>query len=150
MNGDVPSGRPVNPGESALARFAVGLVVTGFFVFLIGVFPSLVALDLTEGFGVLQIFVFLFGLGLMTLGAYTYMYATRHRALPRTLREDIGVRLMATGYVLCLTAGLAGVLGIGSHYGAETPLFGLFQASGVALGLAVIVLGLFLYAPRSR
>lgn len=136
--------------ESALARFAIGLVVAGLFVVLIGVYPSIIAMELTEGVGVLQIFVFLFGLGLMTLGGYLYVYATRHRAMPRTLREDVGVRLMATGYVFCLASGLADVLGIGSHYGAERPLLGLFQAFGVALGVAVIVVGLTLYAPRSR
>lgn len=139
-----------NPKQTRLAKAAVGLVVTGFFIFLIGMFPSLIGLDFTEGIGVLQIFVLMVGLGLMTLGGYEYAYATRHRALPRSLREDVGVRLMATGYVLCLASGFADVLGIGSHFGAERPLFGLFQATGVMMGVVIIVVGLLLYAPRSK
>ena len=136
---------PHDLGTSRLARFGVGLVVAGFFIFLIGVFPQIIALALTEGIGVLQILVFLFGLGLMKLGAYIYLYATRHRALEPTLREDVGKRLIATGYVLALASGLADVLGFGSHV---LPHLGLFQASGVALGVLVSVVGLFLYAPR--
>jgi len=108
----------------------------------------LIRLGLTPGIGLLQIGTFLFGITIMTLGAYIYAYATRHRALPRSLREDIGLRLMATGLVICYTTGFADVLGIGSNFGAERPLMGLIQASGVALGVLVIVVGIFLYARR--
>ncbi len=133
---------------SLLARAGVATVVFGFFVFGVGVFPELIRLDLTSGFGILQIALFLFGLTFMTLGAYVFLYATRHRATPRRLREDVGVRLMATGLVICYTTGFADVLGIGSHFGAERPLFGTFQAAGVALGVLVIVAGIFLYSRR--
>ena len=54
---------------------------------------------------------------MMTLGAYIYAYATRHRALPRILREDVGLRLMATGLVIAYTTGFADVLRIGSNFG---------------------------------
>jgi len=126
----------------------VATVVFGFFVFVIGVFPDLIRLGITSGIGLLQIGTFLLGITIMTLGAYIYAYATRHRALPRRLREDVGLRLMATGLVIAYTTGFADVLGIGSNYGAERPLLGLFQAAGVALGVAVIVVGIFLYARR--
>ena len=134
--------------SSRLARLAVAIIVVGFFLFLIGVFPDVIRLGLTPGIGIAQISTFLFGLTVMTLGAYVYAYATRHRAQPRRLREDIGVRLMATGLVIAYATGFADVLGIGSHYGAERPLFGLFQAAGVALGVFVIVAGIFMYSRR--
>jgi hypothetical protein len=76
------------------------------------------------------------------------MYATRHRALPRRLREDIGLRLMATGLVLCFAAGLADVVGIGTHFGQQRPLFGPVQAWGVAVGVMIIVAGIGLYSQR--
>ena len=149
----VPSQMPKPPAQhdlstSRLARFAVATVVFGFFVFVIGVYPGLIRLDLTEGIGLVQIGTFLLGITIMTFGAYLYAYATRHRALARSLREDVGLRLMATGLVFSYASGFADVLGIGSHYGAARPLMGLFQASGVALGVLVIVAGIILYARR--
>ncbi|MBI4770822.1 MAG: hypothetical protein HY784_10545 [Chloroflexi bacterium] len=140
---------PPDPAESRLARASVALIVAGSFVFLIGVFPQIIALALTAGTGVLQILVFLLGLGMMLLGAYLYLYATRRRALETSLREEVGKRLIATGYVFALASGFADVLGIGSHVGGlQAPYFGWLQASGVALGVGVSTLGLFLYAAR--
>lgn len=139
---------PRDINASRLSRLAVAIIVVGFFLFLIGIFPDIIRLGLTPGIGVGQIATFLFGITLMTLGAYVYAYATRHRAQPRRLREDIGVRLMATGVVIAYATGFADVLGIGSHYGAERPLFGLLQAAGVALGVFVIVVGIVMYSRR--
>jgi hypothetical protein len=145
-----PSALPERPNlsTSRLARFGVATVVFGFFVFLIGVYPDLIRLGLTEGIGLVQIGTFMLGITVMTFGAYIYAYATRHRALPRTLREDVGLRLMASGLVIAYTTGFADVLGIGSNFGTERPLLGLFQAAGVALGVLVIIVGIFLYARR--
>jgi hypothetical protein len=133
---------------SLLARVGVAVVVVGFAIFGVGVFPEFVRLDLTPGVGILQIATFLLGITLMTIGAYVFLYATRHRAQPRRLREDVGVRLMATGVVITYVTGFADVLGIGTHFGAERPLFGILQAWGVALGVFVILAGIGLYAQR--
>jgi hypothetical protein len=134
--------------ESRLARFGIALIVVGFFVFVIGIFPALIRLDITPGFGVTQILIFLLGLGLMTLGGYVYTYATRQRARQRRLRHEVGVRLVATGYVLCCVSAIADIIGIGSHNipSYPAPFFGVWQSSGVLLGVLVIILGLFLYA----
>jgi len=70
--------------------------------------------------------------------------------MPRRLREDVGVRLMATGLVVAWACGFADVLGFGSHFGAEQPLFGVLQAAGVALGVGITVFGIFLYSMHSR
>jgi hypothetical protein len=135
--------------SSRLARASVGIIVAGFFVFLIGLFPGLIQLDVTSGLGILQIATFNAGITLMTIGAYIYMYATRHRALPPRLREDVGLRLMATGVVICYVTGFADILGIGTHFGANgPPLFGLLQAGGVSFGVCVIVVGIGVYSRR--
>ena len=137
------------PEGTRLARAAIALIVAGFFVFVIGIFPDIIRLNLTPGFGIIQIFTFLFGLGLMTLGGYAYAYATRHRARERRLRHDIGVRLIASGYVLCCVSALADILGIGSHNIPEqSPFFGLWQSGGVLMGVLVIIFGLFLYVMK--
>ena len=133
---------------SRLSRLAIAVIIGGFLVFLIGVSPDVVRLDVTPGVGILQIGMFLVGLTIMTIGAYMYVYATRHRAQTPRLREDIGVRLMATGLVVTYATGFADVLGIGSHYGVERPLFGMFQAAGVAGGVLVIILGILIYSRR--
>lgn len=133
----------VNP----LARLGVALIVAGFFVFTIGVFPAIIRLDLTPGFGALQILVFLLGIGLMALGGYIYVYATRQRERQRRLRHEVGVRLLATGYVLCVVSAIADLIGIGSHNLPDTtPYFGLAQSGGVLLGVVVMIFGLFLYS----
>lgn len=135
---------PIEHGR--LARFSIALIVSGFFVFLIGIFPEIVRLNFTAGFGVLQMFTFLLGLGLMTLGGYIYAYATRQRSRPRLLRHEVGIRLIASGYVLCCASTLADIIGIGSHnVGSLQPAFGLWQAFGVLIGVLIIVFGLFLY-----
>ncbi len=147
-------GAPVIPpaphdlSQSRLARVAVAIIVSGFFVFVIGIFPELIRLGITPGTGLLQIGLFLLGISIMTLGGYVYAYATRHRALPRRLREDVGVRLMATGLVIALATGFADKLGIGSHFGAERPLLGPLQALGIFLGICIIGAGIILYAKR--
>lgn len=135
-----------------LARAGVAVIVVGFFVFFLGIFPQVVRLDITPGIGIFQIFVALIGISIMTAGAYVYIYATRHRAQPRRIREDIGLRLVATGLVFAWTSGLADVLGIGSHPATPVtrPFFGVWQATGVAIGVGVIIIGLLLYAPRGR
>ena len=145
--GTLPDSQP-SLSSSRLARFGVATVVFGFSIFVIGIFPDLIRLGLTPGIGLLQIIIFLIGISIMTLGAYIYAYATRHRAKPRQLREDIGVRLMATGLVVCYATGLADRLGIGSHFGTERPLLGPLQALGIMLGLLTIAIGIFLYARR--
>ena len=123
--------------------FLLGVVLFGF-----GVLPGGLELDLTPGIGILQIVIFLFGITVMTLGASVYMYATRHRVEAPRLREDVGIRFMATGVVVAYVTGLADVLGIGSNFGVERPVFGLLQMGGVALGCLIIVIGIAIYSHR--
>lgn len=134
--------------QSRLARLGIAFIVIGFFVFVIGVFPDLIRLNLTPGFGVTQIITFLLGIGFMALGGSIYMYATRHRARQRRLRHEVGIRLVSTGYVLCIVSAIADIIGIGSHNVPELPepYFGLWQSGGVLVGVLIIVFGLFLYA----
>ena len=134
---------------SQLARASVATIVFGFTVFLIGMFPVIINLDLNPGVGILQLVVILLGIGMMTIGGYAYAYETRHKTMVRRLREDIGLRLMATGYVVCAVSGLADVLGIGSHnIPSGLPFFGLWQSIGLILGLIFIAIGVLLYAQR--
>ena len=138
--------------RSRLARAGVTAVVFGLFVFVVALFPQLISQDITPGIGILQIFIALNGLTAMTLGAYLYMYATRHRALPPRLREGVGLRLMATGLVLAYISGLADVLGIGSHPSTAVtrPFLGVWQAGGITFSVLIIAAGILLYSRRPK
>jgi hypothetical protein len=123
-------------------------VLFGALISALGLLPDVIGLGITPGIGVLQIGAFLAGLTIMTLGAYLHANATRERPRPARLRYDIGARLMATGLIIAYASGFADVLAIGSHYGLERPFLGPFQEGGIALGIGVILLGLFLYTRR--
>jgi hypothetical protein len=138
-----PNGTP-----SSRARFAVALIVFGFFVFVIGRYPGLIRMNLTPGIGLLKITVFLFGISLMTLGAYLYISATRHPTGPRRLREAIGVRLMGTGLVISYACGYADILGIGTERPGEPLVLGPVQATGILVGVLVIVARILIYTRR--
>lgn len=134
---------------SQLARAGVAGVVFGFTIFVIGMFPVIVNLDLNPGVGILQLITILLGIGIMAFGGYIYAFATRHRSTPPRLREKIGLRLMGTGYIVCAVSGLADVLGIGSHnIPRGLPYFGVWQSIGLVSGLLVIAIGVLLYAQR--
>jgi hypothetical protein len=104
-------------------------------------------LDLTPGFGVLQIFLLLLGITCLTVAVFLYLYSLRPRTAPRSLQADIGIRLSATGLVLTYVAGLADLIRIGTHVlpGFERPYVGPLQLAGFLLGIIIIVLGMALY-----
>ena len=127
---------------------AVGYISLGLAALALFAAPLYALALALPGIGLVQIGVFLAGLSLMTLGTYIYLSATRHRGKPTRLRQDTGVRLMATGVIIAFASGFADVLGIGSHYGLQRPLFGPLQAAGVALSMLIIVVGIFLYSRK--
>jgi hypothetical protein len=140
------------PGASGrLVAVTVALIAAGFFLFVIGLFPGLFGLDWTPGIGLLQITTLLLGITVMTVSAYVYARLTLPKAEPaRSLRAEIGVRLMATGLVVAYGSGYADLLGIGSGGHGGPLVFGPVKAAGVALGVLVIAAGLFLYTrPRA-
>jgi len=132
-------------------RVRLGLVLTliGFVVFLIGAQPSFFGLDRSPVVGFVQIAVFLVGLGVMCLGGYLSLMALWKDQQP-TIAADIGLRMVATGYLIAVFAGMADVFGVGSHPLPGVPFFGEWQARGVQLGQAVIVIGFLLLIPYRR
>lgn len=119
--------------------------LVGLFIFLIGVEPDLLALDRSPAVGFVQIGVWLFGLAILLLGAYGAVRVVRN-GRPNSLRADVGVRLIATGYVVAGVASLADFLSIGSHH---MPLvyFGPIQTLGLILGVLTSLAGVLFYWP---
>ncbi|WP_299025198.1 hypothetical protein [uncultured Thermanaerothrix sp.] len=142
---------PTGPLPYSRSRIRLGLLLTliGFLVFLIGARPGLFSLDRSPVIGFVQIAVFLIGLAIICLGGYIALMALWKNRQP-SIAADIGLRLVSTGYVVAVFAGMADVFGIGSHPLPGVPYFGPWQAVGVEIGQAIIALGFLLLIPYGK
>jgi hypothetical protein len=122
--------------------FGIGLIIS-----VLSLLADYIGLDLTPGFGVLQMVALLIGMTCITIALYGYVYGLRGKGAPRSLQADIGVRLGATGLVLAYVAGLSDLIGIGTHVQPhfERPYVGPLQIGGMSLGILCISIGLHLY-----
>lgn len=129
-------------------RARTGLILTlfGFLVFLMGARPGLFGLDRSPVIGFVQIAVFLIGLAIICIGGYISLLAL-WKGEPLSIAADIGQRLVATGYVIAVFAGMADVFGMGSHSLPAIPYFGQWQARGVEVGQLLIAIGFILMLP---
>ena len=121
------------------------LVLLGLFITIIGVDPDLIGLDRSPVVGFVQIGVWSTGLAILLLGATLTVRVVRN-SRPKSLRSEVGLRLIATGYVFAVAASFADFLGIGSH-ALPTIYFGPLQVIGLALSVLTSLLGLILYWP---
>ncbi|MGD8621869.1 MAG: hypothetical protein PVH60_07955 [Anaerolineales bacterium] len=131
------------------ARRRMTLVLLGLFIFLIGVRPNLIGMDRSPVVGFVQIGVWLTGMAILLIGAYTTVRVVRN-GMETSLRADIGIRLIATGYVIVAVASLADFIGVGAQ---RMPFiaFGPVQVIGLVIGVLVSLLGVILYwPPRSE
>ncbi len=133
----------------ARARFGMSLSLVGFFIFVVGAKPGWLGLDRTPVVGFVQIAVFLVGLGLICTGGYFGLGAL-WRGRVRTIVADIGIRLVATGYVIAVFAGMADVFGMGTQSLPDIPYFGPWQAVGVVSGQVVIAIGFLMFIPFAK
>ena len=132
-------------------RVRTGLFATllGFFIFIVGAKPDWFGWDFSPVVGFVQIAVFLVGLAIICLGGYIGLLALWGRD-QRTIAADIGLRLVSTGYVICVFAGMADVFGMGAHPLPNVPYFGPVQATGVVLGEIVIAIGFLMLIPYKQ
>jgi hypothetical protein len=133
------------------ARIRLGLIVlfAGLIIFVLGVNPAVFGLDRSLVFGFVQITVFLSGLALICIGGYIVLNVLWN-GRQKSIIADIGIRLVATGYVIAVSSGLADLIGLGSHPFPNIPSFGGVQIIGVLLGEATIALGFLLFIPYNR
>jgi hypothetical protein len=142
---------PTLPTTVSMRRVRTGLIITliGMLVFLIGVRPALFGLDRSPVIGFVQIAVFLVGMAIICIGGYISLMAL-WRGRERSIAADVGFRLVATGYVVAVFAGMADVFGFGSHLLPAVPEFGYVQAIGVVVGQFIISVGFLLMVPFNR
>jgi|SRR5687767_15573447 hypothetical protein len=127
-------------------RFSIISVILGLFVFLVGAKPSWFGWDRSPVVGFVQIAVFLFGLSMICVGGYVGLSALWGTE-QRSITADIGLRLVGTGYVVAIFAGMADVFGMGSQPLPDVPYFGPWQAGGVLIGESIIAIGFLMVIP---
>jgi Zn-dependent protease with chaperone function len=126
--------------------FSIAITLFGLLIFIIGAKPDWLGWDRSPVVGFVQIAVFLVGLAIICFGGYVGLL-TLWWGRERTIVSDIGSRLVATGYVIAVFAGLADIFGMGSQSFPQVPYFGPWQATGVLIGQAIIALGFLLFIP---
>jgi hypothetical protein len=140
------NGTPKNGYHSRRVRAGLLITLLGFLVFLLGVKPSIFGADRSPVIGFVQIATMLVGLAFICVGGYLSLASLWPKGTT-SIGADIGLRLVSTGYVICVFAGMADIFGFGSQPLPDTPYFGPWQAYGVELGILVIIIGFFLLIP---
>lgn len=135
----------IEPSGTRLRAGAITALI-GLFVFTVGAKPNWFGWDRSQLVGFVQIAVFLIGLAFICLGGYVGLTAL-WKGMERTIAADIGLRLLATGYVIAVFAGMADVFGMGSQPLPNVPYFGPWQATGVLIGQVLIAFGCLLLIP---
>ena len=140
---------PSRPYSIRRIRWGLSITLGGFIIFLIGARPGLFGLDRSPVIGFIQIATFLIGLAFICIGGYVSMMALWKNEQP-SIAADIGVRLVATGYVIAVFSGMADGFGMGSHQLPGGPYFGAWQARVVEIGHAIIAIGHLLLLPFQK
>lgn len=128
-------------------NIGVGLTIIGFLVFVLGADPGIINLDRSPVVGFVQTATFSTGLAILCLGGFISLKACQKPDHYQSLAQDIGVRLVATGYLIALVSGMADVFGFGTQAYPALPFFGPWQAAGVLVGEIIIAVGFLLYLP---
>ncbi len=128
-------------------NLGLGTTVIGFLILVLGAKPGWFGLDRSPVIGFVQTATFSVGLALICLGGFVSFKSCQRRARDQSLAQDIGARLVATGYLVSLISGMADVFGFGTQSWPSLPFFGPQQAAGVVAGEIIIAIGFLLYLP---
>ncbi len=143
---DLPDVSVQEPPSRTRVRFGLIIILLGFFIFIVGAKPAWFGWDNSPTVGFIQVSILLVGLGFICLGGYVGLLAL-WKGHERTIAADIGMRLVATGYVVSVFAGMADLFGMGTQVGPEGPFFGPLQSRGIVVGQVFIAIGFLLMIP---
>ena len=76
------------------------------------------------------------------------MNASRPAVYEQSLVEDVGLRLVGTGYLVSFVSAMADVFGLATQPWPALPFLGPSQAMGVLAGEILIAIGFVLFIPR--
>ncbi len=137
---------PLPPLHKIRIRFSLILALFGFLMMMIGAQPGWFGMDRSPVVGFVQIAVMLVGLGIICANGYVAIHSLWRKQAP-SIPADFGLRLVSTGYVVAVFSAMADIFGIGSHPLPGVPLFGVWQARGMEIGLAMIAIGFVMMFP---
>lgn len=144
-NGQSKASKPSVNGLSyprVRSQFGLTLSFFGFALLLFGLKPEVFGLSTSLSVGFAQILTFLIGLGILIWGATIALGAFWPKGA-QSLLADFGLRVIATGYMICVFTGLADAFGFGTNPLPDVFMGGL-QRQGVIIGMGVIVIGLLM------
>jgi hypothetical protein len=95
-------------------RFSLISVGVGLLIFVIGAKPNWFGWNRVPVVGFIQIVVFLIGLALICIGGFVGIAALWGKE-QRSILADFGSRLIGTGYVIAVFAGMADIFGMGAQ-----------------------------------
>ena len=129
------------------AQVGIALGALGAIICFMGLFPGVTGAAPTAGIGLVQVVMVLTGYTLLILGALTYLKFTFFLDAPATLVQQIGTRLALTGILFAALAGLADILGFGTHIrdDASDIYFGQLQMAGILASFGFSSFGVLVY-----
>ncbi len=141
---------PLRARPETRQRLGLLLAVLGALVQTLGLRPDWVGMAYAAPVGLVQLLVFILGLGLVVFGGYLHLTARWNGVTPLPFWADVGLRLAFTGYLLTAIAALADILGFGSHPNPSEAYFGPWQAGGILVGEVLMLIGFLMAWPRHR
>lgn len=129
------------------AQVGIALGALGIMICFMGLFPGVTGAEPTIGIGIVQVIMVLFGYALLIFGALIYIKFTFYLGVPSTLVQQIAIRLALTGILFAALAGLADIMGFGSHIRDDVTdiFFGQWQMVGILASFAISSAGVLLY-----
>ena len=137
-----------NPGRISSERIRFGFLLSAFglLTMTVAAKPEWFNLNQSASVGFLQIAVFLIGLAITCVGGFIELAALWGQN-ERSILADIGIRLISTGFVVALFAGMADILGMTFQQAIKQPFFGHWQEAGMEVGMGIIMIGLLMLIP---
>ena len=129
------------------SQVGIALGALGGMICFMGLFPGVTGVVPTLGIGLVQVVMVLIGYTLLILGALTYLKFTFFLDEPANLVQNIGTRLALTGILFAALAGLADILGFGTHIRDDTSelYFGQLQMIGILASFGLSSFGVLVY-----
>ncbi|MEM6281223.1 MAG: hypothetical protein AAF787_03440 [Chloroflexota bacterium] len=133
----------IRVAQSGILLGALGMMIT-----FVGLFPGVIAIPPTPGFGIGQILTVTIGLATLILGALVYVKFKFFARKNLTLTQQIAIRISYTGLTFAALVAMADVLGFGSNLrsGGEDEFLGPIQLTGILINFGVAAVGVILFA----
>lgn len=141
--------KSINGVNHFRVRLGMGITILGLLIYLLGVDPALFGLDRSPVMGFVQIATLLVGLAILCLSGFMTLNSLWNGS-QKSILADIGLRLVATGYLVVVASSMADLLGFGNHTFPAIPYLGPLQAIGVIIGEIAIVAGFIMMVPYPR